>query len=141
MHSLREMEDLKEKQFILVPKSIRGVEWCLFSEAVLDHIDSYTTAQYGDKPNDQAEGWTPATCAEHCSRYGNRHGKNQREGQEMLDFKKIAHYSCLGYMKMKNNEFQDDLDPSDEVHEIVMSDTLNEEQKYIRIIELIERIK
>ena len=88
--------------------SNRGKQWSLFSQKVLEHIESYTVPQYGDKPDDQAESWTSADCAKAIDRYALRHGKNSRDKQDKLDFKKVAHYACLGHDKVEEKEKNED---------------------------------
>ena len=68
---------------------------------VIEHIETYTVPQYGDYPNDQVEEWTPELCIAQISKYSARFGKNSREGQELLDLIKIAHYAQIAYSKMK----------------------------------------
>ena len=80
----------------------REKEWVDFSKLVRDHIVNYTIPQYGDGPNDSAETWTVGECLTSIKKYCNRYGSNIREGQQELDFKKIAHYCCMAYWKYKN---------------------------------------
>jgi len=80
-------------------KGIRTAEWLEFAYKVADHIENYTIPQYSDKPNDQAEGWSVEHCIEQVKKYANRFGKNQRPGQEMLDFMKGCHYLQLAATK------------------------------------------
>jgi hypothetical protein len=72
--------------------SKRGMDWLHFSRQVLNHIESYTVPQYGDKGADQASDWTPEMLLEQVRKYINRHGRNARDGQQGLDFLKAAHY-------------------------------------------------
>lgn len=95
------MDRLGFECFVLNPTTHRGTEWCKFALKVLNHCESYTVPQYGDKPNDQAETFTPGDCAKHCARYSNRFGQNSREGQDLLDPIKVAHYSCLWEAKLQ----------------------------------------
>ena len=81
--------------------SIRGQQFELFANQVIKHIETYTVPQYGDYPNDQVEEWTPELCIAQISKYSARFGKNSREGQELLDLIKIAHYAQIAYSKMK----------------------------------------
>jgi len=80
--------------------SKRALEWVAFSDDVKSHIEQYTVPQYGDYPHDQATEWTAQQCVDSIKRYANRHGRNAREGQDLLDMIKIAHYACLACMKM-----------------------------------------
>lgn len=79
--------------------SNRSNEWLRFSDLMVSHIESYTVPQYGDTPGDQAEGWTAEDCFKSIERYLNRRNSQSREGQELLDIKKMAHYLCLAYFK------------------------------------------
>jgi len=72
--------------------SKRGQDWIAFAEHVLAHIERYTVPQYGDKGEDQATDWDIPMLIEQTKKYANRFGKNQRAGQEILDFMKGAHY-------------------------------------------------
>lgn len=92
-----ENRDLQAERTLLerptaVPLSMRGQDWVAFSNKVLAHIENYTVPQYGDKGEDQASDWDAAMLMEQAKKYGNRFGRNQRAGQEMLDFMKSAHY-------------------------------------------------
>jgi len=84
--------------------SKRGEQWQEFSAKVLDHIENYTVPQYGDAPDDQAEGWTFDQCMESIQRYKNRAGSNARPGEEGRDLLKIAHYACLASGKLDVKE-------------------------------------
>ena len=81
--------------------SIRGQQFEWFANQVIEHIETYTVPQYGDYPNDQVEEWTPELCIAQIGKYSARFGKNSREGQELLDLIKIAHYAQIAYSKMK----------------------------------------
>lgn len=84
--------------------SKRGKQWISFAKKVLDHIESYTVPQYGDYPNDQVEGWGVDQCMDSIQRYVNRSSTNSRQGEEMRDLLKIAHYSCVAYSKIENKK-------------------------------------
>lgn len=71
--------------------SNRALDWIKFSLLVLNHIETYTVPQYGDKPNDQIESWSIEECLKAVSKRIARFGRNSREGQQELDFKKMAH--------------------------------------------------
>lgn len=79
--------------------SNRGKEWLRFSDVIMSHIESYTVPQYKDAPEDQAEEWTAEDCFKSIERYLNRRNSQSREGQELMDIKKMAHYLCLAYFK------------------------------------------
>lgn len=84
-----------------LPRSARGREWLLFSDLVLDHIETYTVRQYGDKPNDQLEKmWTVEDCIKAIAKYVGRYGAAQRgQAEEDRDLLKIAHYACVAFTK------------------------------------------
>lgn len=80
----------------------RREEFLEFSMIVLDHVKNYTIAQYGEKPNDQVEEWTPKQCMDSIKRYANRIDSNQRGHLESLrDMAKIAHYAAIAFYKLK----------------------------------------
>lgn len=83
--------------------SKRGNDWITFSLRVLQHIEGYTIPQYGDAPNDEVESWTIEECLLAVKKYNARYGKNSREGQQELDFLKMAHFVQLAYDKYINN--------------------------------------
>ena len=82
-------------------KGIRTKEWLEFAIEVANHIENYTIPQYGDKGKDQASEWSIEHCLEESKKYGNRYGKNQREGQDALGFLKSAHYQQMAATKFK----------------------------------------
>lgn len=84
--------------------SKRGLDWIAFSSQVLAHIEGYTVPQYGDKGEDQVTDWSAKERVEQAKKYLNRFGKNQREGQEQLDFLKAAHYCQLAADKFKEEQ-------------------------------------
>ena len=82
----------------------REKEWVDFSEIVQTHIREYTCTQYGDAPDDQCEHWTVNDCLVAVKKYIARHGTNAREGQDLLDIVKMAHYICLAYHKYQKED-------------------------------------
>jgi hypothetical protein len=76
-------------------------EWLEFSDAVSEHIESYTVSQYGDKGQDQLTDYTADDCMLQVLKYVNRYGKNARPGQEDLDLLKIAHYTAVAWSKRR----------------------------------------
>lgn len=84
--------------------SQRGLDWIAFSSQVLAHIEKYTVPQYGDKGEDQVTEWSAKERVEQAKKYLNRFSKNQREGQEQLDFMKAAHYCQLAADKFKEEQ-------------------------------------
>ena len=83
--------------------SNRGDEFKVFAQLVVDHIDNYTTKQYGDAPNDNVEKWNSEKCMDAIERYVKRFGIRNGRGEEdnLLSCLKIAHYACLAYNKRK----------------------------------------
>ena len=84
----------------------REKEWVDFSEIVQTHIREYACKQYGDSPTDQCEHWTVDDCLTAVKKYIARHGSNAREGQDLLDIVKMAHYICLAYHKYQKEDHQ-----------------------------------
>jgi len=81
--------------------SKRGEDWVKFGGKVLEHIEIYTVPQYGDRPNDEVEDWSPEACVLAARKYCGRFGSNSRKGQEKIDLLKIAHFAQLAYDKME----------------------------------------
>lgn len=77
--------------------SERGIDWIVFQVAVWEHIEQYTVPQYGDKGGDLATEYTVEQCMQQIKKYASRFGKNQRDGQQNLDFLKIAHYAQMAW--------------------------------------------
>lgn len=75
----------------------RGEKWMRFAEKVLLHIETYTVPQYGDESEDIASGYTVQHCMQAVKKYLARTGRNAREGQELLDLMKMAHYVQMAY--------------------------------------------
>ena len=92
-------EEASSIEWIRENLSNRTNEWLRFSDLMVSHIESYTVPQYKDAPEDQAEGWTAEDCFKSIERYLNRRNSQSREGQELLDIKKMAHCLCLAYFK------------------------------------------
>lgn len=77
--------------------SERGKDWIIFNNKVLDHIETYTVAQYGDKGADLASDFSAQQFNDQIKKYAARFGKNSRPGQQALDFLKIAHYAQMAH--------------------------------------------
>lgn len=78
--------------------SLRAEEFVQFARAVLEHIDTYTVPQYGDKGSDLASEYTRQKCLEEIKKYAARAMTNARGPAEaMRDLLKIAHYSQMAY--------------------------------------------
>jgi hypothetical protein len=80
-------------------KSKRAQAWEAFAAKVSEHIENYTVPQYGDEGADSVTEYNSRDCMIQCKKYQNRFGTNQREGQQELDFMKIAHYAQLAHQK------------------------------------------
>ena len=90
--------------------SRRGQDWQTFSDRVLEHIETYTVPQYGDRPHDQMMEFSVADCATQIKRYLNRLGSNARGAAESRrDMLKVAHYAQVIWWKLGegNGEFPD----------------------------------
>jgi hypothetical protein len=98
-----EMSAHRTETVQVVGASQRGQDWIKFAQKVLCHIENYTVPQYLDKGQDQASGWSIEMLIEQTKKYANRYGKNQRPGQEELDFMKGAHY-----LEMAATRFQEE---------------------------------
>lgn len=72
-----------------------------FACEVLQHIEHYTVPQYGDKPGDQVNDWTPEDCIRQISKYTARFKGNQRsDAHKWRDMFKIAHYASIAFGKI-----------------------------------------
>lgn len=81
--------------------TLRGVEWGMFADRVMAHVDMYTVKQYGDKGGDRLETMTSADCVHQIAKYVLRFGKGARgDVEERRDMFKIAHYAQVAYDKM-----------------------------------------
>lgn len=79
------------------PISQRGQDWIRFSEKVLNHIEEYTVPQYGDKGDDHITECSVPICLDHAKKYVSRYGRQSREGQQTLDFLKMAHWTQCAF--------------------------------------------
>lgn len=84
--------------------SKRGLCWIDFSFKVLIHIEEYTIPQYGDKGDDQITEWSAEDCLKAVKKRIARHGRNSREGQQMMDFLKMAHEVQIASEKYEEGE-------------------------------------
>lgn len=99
---------MKEKgsHVFLNPKSKRGASWSAFAQRVLEHIEEYTVPQYGDAGQDQVTNYSTEERVKQCQKYLDRFGRNAREGQQELDFIKIAHYTQLSLEKYEETKLK-----------------------------------
>ncbi len=81
--------------------SKREEQWKEFSDVVAEHMRNYTVPQYGDVGEDEITNYSVEDCVNHISRYSKRYGTQSREGQQELDFMKIAHYAQCAWDKQK----------------------------------------
>lgn len=79
--------------------SERERQWREFSEAVAMHLRNYTVPQYGDVGEDEITHYSVKDCVTHLQRYAKRFGSQSRQGQQHLDFMKIAHYAQCAWEK------------------------------------------
>jgi len=84
--------------------SERGQDWLNFSLKVLKHIENYAVPQYGDKGKDQFTKWSAEMCRWTAEKYQNRAGKQQREGEELLDIIKQVHCLQVTHDKIKGEK-------------------------------------
>jgi hypothetical protein len=84
--------------------SEREKQWLEFSDRVAKHLREYTVPQYGDVGEDLITGYDCRDCVEQVTKYAKRFGTQSREGQQELDFVKIAHYVQCAWEKWENME-------------------------------------
>lgn len=82
--------------------SEREKQWLEFSERVEKHLREYTVPQYGDVGEDLITGYNVNDCVEQVTKYTKRYGSQSREGQQELDFVKMAHYIQCAWEKYEN---------------------------------------
>lgn len=83
----------------ILPMSEREKQWKEFSDTVAKHLREYTVPQYGDVGEDAITDYTTKDCITQVEKYAKRFGSNAREGQQELDFIKIAHYVQCAWEK------------------------------------------
>ena len=82
--------------------SEREKQWIEFSDRVAKHLREYTVPQYGDVGEDEITGYTIEDCVNQVSKYTKRYGSQSRDGQQELDFVKMAHYIQCAWEKYGN---------------------------------------
>lgn len=94
-------------------KSNRGKEFLDFAKGIVDHIENYTTVQYGDLDFDDPENGDLMQLTDipeivNCiERYLKRMATNARGRTEQLrDLQKIAHYACIIHGKYVRGEIE-----------------------------------
>jgi hypothetical protein len=84
--------------------SEREKQWLKFSDRVVRHLREYTVPQYGDVGDDEITNYSVEDCVKQVEKYAKRYGSQSREGQQELDFIKIAHYVQCAWDKHENGE-------------------------------------
>jgi len=79
--------------------SEREKQWLEFSERVAKHLREYTVPQYGDVGEDEITNYAVEDCVKQVEKYAKRYGSQSREGQQELDFVKMAHYTQCAWEK------------------------------------------
>ncbi|BCH33251.1 hypothetical protein MesoLjLc_51810 [Mesorhizobium sp. L-8-10] len=72
--------------------SIQGDKWKAFSDQVLNHIEEYVIPQYGDEGADLVTDYSPEECLRQTEKYIKRFGRSSRQGEELRDLIKAAHF-------------------------------------------------
>lgn len=81
---------------------LRVLEWVLFADQVVDHIEDYTVPQYGDKGSDPLTEMTPEQCMQDIKKWAARFGTGQRgKAEAQRDMLKIAHIACVIWHKTR----------------------------------------
>jgi hypothetical protein len=77
----------------------REQQWKEFSDAIAKHLREYTVPQYGDVGEDEISKYSVEDCVKQVEKYAKRYGSNARQGQQELDFMKMAHYAQCAWEK------------------------------------------
>jgi len=86
-------------------------EWMGFSSKVVEHINKYCLAQYGDYPDEMIESFTPKDVKREIERYAKRIGTTVRgEEEAKRDALKIAHYACFLFTKLNQKSMEENYD-------------------------------
>ena len=109
------------KDYVYVQTSEREKQWEEFSQKLAQHLREYTVPQYGDVGEDEITNYTVEQCVEHIKRYAKRYGSQSRDGQQELDFMKIAHYAQCAWEKYTSRE---EVEPKEE-HLIILDEEVN----------------
>jgi hypothetical protein len=72
--------------------SMQEKKWATFSCMVFDHIERYVIPQYGDEGEEPAAEYTFEDCIKQAQRYLARAGRSSREGEDVRDLLKAAHW-------------------------------------------------
>ena len=83
-----------------------GGMWEKFSNRVLSLVLNYTIPQYGDKLDEQL---SAEFCMDQITKYTRRIKKGQNArgpGEDLRDCLKIAHYACILYNRLGEDDAQ-----------------------------------
>jgi len=95
---------MKPQQGEVVHMSEREQQWWTFAYEVANHLRDYTVPQYGDVGEDAITDYSTQDCVTQVEKYAKRFGTQSREGQQELDFLKIAHYVQCAWEKYEPEE-------------------------------------
>jgi hypothetical protein len=87
--------------------SQREIQWRKFANEVERHLREYTVPQYGDVGEDAITDYSAGDCILQVEKYAKRFGTQSRDGQQELDFLKIAHYVQCASEKYEPESFED----------------------------------
>lgn len=73
--------------------------WLGFAVRVRNHIRDYVLPQYGDNTAPDLA-YTADDCIKHAQRYLARFGRQSRDGEELLDLMKAAHWIQIAHDKL-----------------------------------------
>lgn len=90
----------------ILPMSEREKQWREFSDTVAKHLREYTVPQYGDVGEDAITDYSAQDCITQVEKYAKRFGTQSRDGQQELDFLKIAHYVQCAWEKYEPESFE-----------------------------------
>lgn len=105
--------------------SEREKQWVEFSERVATHLREYTVPQYGDVGDDEITNYSTETCVEQVKKYAKRYGSQSRDGQQELDFVKMAHYIQCAWEKYLNGD-----QPKQEEGKFVLAASVADSNKF-----------
>ena len=110
--------------------SKRGEAFKVFSEKVVNHLENYTGPQYGDIGEDAITDYSVEDCVTQVAKYCKRYGTNAREGQQLLDFVKMAHYAQCAHDKelVKGNHVK---------HRLVFGGRISDAEVYKDVVDIL----
>lgn len=74
--------------------------WMAFSTAVSFHIQHYVIPQYGDVDAAPERNYDATDCVKQADRYLTRFGRSSRQGEELRDLLKAAHWIQKAYLRL-----------------------------------------